>query len=1317
MAGSTIRALTVKGNDAKIMNLSIINCKFNGGDGGAIYFSNYGSVEYCNFTNNSANGYAGAVNFKASGTVINCNFINNAGSMGGAVHCVGYCRVLNSNFVNNKATHKYGTGGAIYATGLIENCNFTNNNALDHGGAISCDKNTNIVKCNFINNTAPQGGAYFSNWGGDTVVDCNFTNNRASREGGAAFFSVHGDFKNCNFVDNQAASNGGGLYMAYGNLENCNFTGNIANTGSAIFSESLGTLTVSNSLLLNNKANSNSLQITLNGDKIKIEFRGKDNLLNAIYSDGGVSFTNVTYWGANGIANTGNSPIAPSRSERAAGQNITVVLMVDDVPVLNTVKVTDENGTIVLDTVGVGVYNIAARHDEDSYYTQKEATDTIVITSVELSAHEWAVTATMNSDIVTGNVTFTVTNESGVVKTAEIALKNGVAELELNRLFAGEYNISANYGGAAKYSPCKTNITHVLSITKSTYSNLSEEIGSGGNIELKYDYYTYDFGSPISITDYDSVIDGKGAVIDMAGSDIRALRVFAYGVTVKNLTIKNANYTDKGSAIYFHWLGTVENCSFVNNTVSGDGGAVYFNANGTLTDCSFADNRATAGGAAVYFYSNAKVTNCNFTNNAAMYGGAIVIDDVGAITGSIFTGNHAISSNGGAVWISSGTFENCMFTYNYASKDGGAVRTLGACNLTDCNFANNSVVGDGGAVWISSSVIVANCNFTGNIATNGSAIYFYSSSGTKNISNSLFLNNRANAEAISPLILKKDKTIEITFMGQNNLINAIYSEGDVSFTNVVYWGANGVANTGNSPIVLSMSNREAGQNITVTVLVNNIAVLNTTKVTDENGTIILNQVAGDYKITARHNTDSYYTQAEKTETFNIPGNGAILELNLTGHTITATMTPNTATGNITFTVKNESGVIKTVEIALNNGIAEIDMTGWVGDYNITATYKGDIDFYPCINTIKVSDKVPINVSDILIIYNEIANVAVLVPDAIDGQNITITVNTTSKNATVKNGKAQAEFTGLPAGKYLITVEYLGDGYHLSNSTTAKLTVNKANSTLSIENVVLNYGETTAVTATTGGATGITAKIDDENATIVDNDTILIPVLSAGNYALTVTTVPDENHTEVTKTVNITVNKLNTVITADNKVYVINYGGKYSSTVKDANGKVLSGVKVTFALNGKNLGSATTNANGVATITLTVKMLKTAKAGNRNLVINFAGDANHNMASKTVKITINKEKTKIKAKKKTFKMSKKVKKYAMTLKNSKNKPVKKVKVTLKIKGKTYKAKTNNKGKATFKIKKLTKKGTFRATIKFKGNKYYKKATKKVKIKVR
>jgi hypothetical protein len=59
----------------------------------------------------------------------------------------------------------------------------------------------------------------------------------------------------------------------------------------------------------------------------------------------------------------------------------------------------------------------------------------------------------------------------------------------------------------------------------------------------------------------------------------------------------------------------------------------------------------------------------------------------------------------------------------------------------------------------------------------------------------------------------------------------------------------------------------------------------------------------------------------------------------------------------------------------------------------------------------------------------------------------------------------------------------------------------------------------------------------------------------------------------------------------------------------------------------------------------------------------------------------------------------------------------VQVTIKIGKKTYKAKTNAKGKATFKIKKLTKKGKYTAKISFAGDGTYKAKTKKVKIRVK
>ena len=87
----------------------------------------------------------------------------------------------------------------------------------------------------------------------------------------------------------------------------------------------------------------------------------------------------------------------------------------------------------------------------------------------------------------------------------------------------------------------------VLGADSAKYSDLAEEIRQSGNITLTHKIYTYDEGTTaITISEANKVIDGDGAVIDMKGATIQAFHVTASGVTIKNLTIKNAHYTSDG---------------------------------------------------------------------------------------------------------------------------------------------------------------------------------------------------------------------------------------------------------------------------------------------------------------------------------------------------------------------------------------------------------------------------------------------------------------------------------------------------------------------------------------------------------------------------------------------------------------------------------------------------------------------------------------------------------------------------------------------------------------------------------------------------
>ena len=182
-----------------------------------------------------------------------------------------------------------------------------------------------------------------------------------------------------------------------------------------------------------------------------------------------------------------------------------------------------------------------------------------------------------------------------------------------------------------------------------------------------------------------------------------------------------------------------------------------------------------------------------------------------------------------------------------------------------------------------------------------------------------------------------------------------------------------------------------------------------------------------------------------------------------------------------------------------------------------------------------------------------------------------------------------------------------------------------------------------------------------------------------------------------------INKVDSRISVSNVSTVYN-GGKY--LVIDLNG---CDGNVSVVLNGKTISKV--SENGIVKIPITLSP-KTYIAQ-----IAFDGDVNHRPSAATAKIVVTKATPKLTAKVATFKVKVKTKKYSITLKDNKNRALKKVKLSLKIKNKTYKATTDTKGKATFKITKLTKKGKYTAKVAFAGNTYYNKLSKSVKITVK
>ncbi len=179
------------------------------------------------------------------------------------------------------------------------------------------------------------------------------------------------------------------------------------------------------------------------------------------------------------------------------------------------------------------------------------------------------------------------------------------------------------------------------------------------------------------------------------------------------------------------------------------------------------------------------------------------------------------------------------------------------------------------------------------------------------------------------------------------------------------------------------------------------------------------------------------------------------------------------------------------------------------------------------------------------------------------------------------------------------------------------------------------------------------------------------------------------------------------ITASNESVL--YGENEAIIIKvyDIENNPLGNTEVICKFNGKS-ENKTTNSNGETTYrpnkNLAPKKYKlTVECGEAETTSNYT-------VKKAIPILLTNSSA-------SFKLNVKTKKLSVTLKNNNRKAIKSAKLTISVNGKKYSARTNSKGLATFKITKLTKRGTYTATVKYNGNKYYKTASTKIKIRIK
>ena len=296
-----------------------------------------------------------------------------------------------------------------------------------------------------------------------------------------------------------------------------------------------------------------------------------------------------------------------------------------------------------------------------------------------------------------------------------------------------------------------------------------------------------------------AVSGNQRSAIDLNNKGGFRLQNTSATLTLKDVTIKNANYADYG-AVENSGILNIDNVHFINNTGPFAGAAIrQTTATGQINyirNSLFSGNSATSGGGAIAAGTLIKeITNSSFLSNTAVTaGGAISLEcgEIQSIVGTLLNGNSA--GWGGGLYVGThatlGGINNSVFTGNSGSF-GGAIyyngyiassETSSFGNITNTNFVDNHATAKGGAIYSTNDIsIIANSGsstFSGNYvgsADNRQAIYMdnASSSLTLNAVNNgvINMNDYVTGESGYATSLTGNNTGVINLY--NNILNSV----------------------------------------------------------------------------------------------------------------------------------------------------------------------------------------------------------------------------------------------------------------------------------------------------------------------------------------------------------------------------------------------------------------------------------------------------------------------------------------------------------------------------------------------------------------
>ena len=345
--------------------------------------------------------------------------------------------------------------------------------------------------------------------------------------------------------------------------------------------------------------------------------------------------------------------------------------------------------------------------------------------------------------------------------------------------------------------------------------------------------------------------------------------------------------------------------------------------------------------------------------------------------------------------------------------------------------------------------------------------------------------------------------------------------------------------------------------------------------------------------------------------------------------------------------------------------------------------------------------------------------------AVTLRNVNVTVNGKSTQYPVKDGKVN--IGQLPVGTTSIQV-LVDDGFHDRTTVTKKVTVSEPEMTdtvLTVTTSNIKYGDKEvirfALKDIKGNKLNGTLNVTIGNQLKTGNvsngvGNITLSNLTAGNYPVVANFSGTNKYGASTGTGYFNVAKNATrIIFEDMNTTAVDpkndgrTGEYFYFTLKDANGNVMPNTPMQIGFNGKvytyEKDGVCTNEKGVARLQINL-----GYKGDYTFAVCFLGDDNHNASFVVAKIKVACQKPTLTVPNKYCKASDKVKTLTATFKNEHGNLIAGQSVKFTVGGKTYSAKTNDKGVATVNVS-LNKKGTYEVVAQYGGSSTYAEVTKK------